>query len=111
MAGVGFELNKLLAKQGYTGLLQAYGYAALIGSGPWLVSVISLGMLGAVLTTVSDSDELQMFFVSISLVYAVTLVLSGPIQMVLTRHAAVVSLQRVREVDNPVLHWRLTIRN
>ena len=33
MAGVGFELNKLLAKQGYTGLLQAYGYAALIGSG------------------------------------------------------------------------------
>ncbi len=38
MAGVGFELNKLLAKQGYTGLLQAYGYAALIGSGPWLVA-------------------------------------------------------------------------
>ena len=88
MAGVGFELNKLLAKQGYTGLMQAYGYAALIGSGPWLVSVISLGMLGAVLTTVSNADELQMFFGTISLVYAVTLVLSGPIQMVLTRHAA-----------------------
>lgn len=88
MAGVGFELNKLLAKQGYTGLLQAYGYAALIGSGPWLVSVLSLGMLGAVLTAVSEADELQPFFVSISLVYAVTLVLSGPIQMVLTRHAA-----------------------
>lgn len=88
MAGVGFELNKLLVKQGYSGLLQACGYAALIGSGPWLVSVLSLGLLGAVLTMVSAADELQMFFVSISLVYAVTLVLSGPVQMVLTRHAA-----------------------
>lgn len=88
MAGVGFELNKILSRQGYTSMLQAYGYAALIGSGPWLVSVISLGMLGVVLTGVGLTEGLRVFFVSISIVYAFTLVLTGPVQLVLTRFSA-----------------------
>ena len=88
MAGIGFELNKILAKPGYTSLLRAYSYAALIGSGPWLVAVVSLGLLGLVLTNLGLEDEVRIFFVSISLVYALTLVLTGPVQMVLTRHAA-----------------------
>lgn len=88
MAGVGFELNKILARQNFSSLMQAYGYAAIIGSGPWLASVLSLGLLGAVLTAVGLTDELRTFFVSISLVYAFTLVLTGPIQMVLTRYSA-----------------------
>ena len=88
MAGVGFELNKILARQNFSSLLQAYGYAAIIGSGPWLASVLSLGLLGAVLTGIGLTDELRVFFVSISLTYAVNLVLTGPIQMVLTRFSA-----------------------
>lgn len=88
MAGVGFELNKILTRQNFTSLMQAYGYAAIIGSGPWLASVLSLGLLGAVLTGIGLTDELRIFFVSISLTYAVTLVLTGPTQMVLTRYSA-----------------------
>ena len=88
MAGIGFELNKILARPGYTSLMRAYGYAGLIGSGPWLVAVVSLALLGLVLTNLGLEEELRVFFVAISLVYALTLVLTGPIQMVLTRHAA-----------------------
>jgi len=88
MAGVGFQLNKILQRGNYTAIMQAYGYAAIIGSGPWLASVLSLALLGAVLTGIGLTDELRIFFVSISLTYALTLVLTGPIQMVLTRYAA-----------------------
>lgn len=88
MAGVGFQLNKILQRGNYTAIAQAYGYAAIIGSGPWLASVLSLALLGAVLTGIGLTDELRIFFVSISLTYAFTLVLTGPIQMVLTRFAA-----------------------
>ncbi|TAN73700.1 MAG: hypothetical protein EPN14_09695, partial [Gallionella sp.] len=40
MAGIGFELRKLLKKQSYSGLLQAYVYAGIISSGPWILSII-----------------------------------------------------------------------
>jgi uncharacterized membrane protein len=88
MAGIGFELQRILARQTYSSTLQAYSYAALIGSGPWLVSVLSLGFLGTLLTAVLDPAELRLFFVTISFVYSVTLVLTGPVQMVVTRLTA-----------------------
>lgn len=88
MAGIGFELNKILSRQGYSAMLQAYGYAGLIGSGPWLIAVMSLGMLGVLLRTVAGNDELRLFFVSISLIYGLTLILTGPLQLVLTRHVS-----------------------
>lgn len=88
MAGIGFELNKILERQGYTSTLQAYFYAAIIGSGPWLVTVAALGLLGAMMSTLAQTQEVRLFFVSISLIYGVTLILTGPIQLVLTRYAA-----------------------
>lgn len=88
MAGIGFELNKILKRQGYTSLMQAYLYAALIGSGPWLIAVLALAMLGLVMTTSGNAADSRLFFVSISLIYGFTLMLTGPIQVVLTRYAA-----------------------
>jgi polysaccharide biosynthesis protein PelG len=48
MAGIGFELRKILAKPGYLNTFRAYGYAALISSGPWVLSIVSLALLGIV---------------------------------------------------------------
>lgn len=88
MAGIGFELNKILAKRSYTSLFKAYAYAGLIGSGPWIIAVLSLGVLGMVLSSLGRTDEIRLFFVTISVVYAFSLVFTGPIQLVYTRYAA-----------------------
>lgn len=88
MAGIGFELNKILSRQGYLSVFKAYAYAGVIGSGPWLIAVISLGLLGTAMNTLDMTADTRVFFVSVSVVYGFTLVLTGPIQVVLTRHVA-----------------------
>lgn len=69
-------------------MLQAYGYAGLVGSGPWLVAVASLGMLGVLLRTLAGDQDVRVFFVAVSVIYGVSLVLSAPLQLVLTRHVS-----------------------
>jgi uncharacterized membrane protein len=88
MAGIGFELNRILTRRGYTAVLHAYTYAGLVGSGPWIIAVVCLGFLGTTLARMTGQDQARLFLVAVSVVYAVTLILSGPLQLVLTRFAA-----------------------
>ncbi len=89
MAGIGFRLNKILSKKSFEGLLAAYGYAAVIGSGPWLVSIGTLALLGAMLPGFGSQDvAASAFFSSVTYAVALSLILSGGLQMVLTRHVA-----------------------
>ena len=88
MAGIGFKLIRLLDKQSYTGVLQAYGYAALIGSGPWVLSMMTLGILGAALRAADSGAALDTFFVSVTYVFAFSLIATGPLQLVISRYAA-----------------------
>ena len=46
MAGIGFELRKLLQKESYFGLFQAYAYAGIISSGPWVLSIVGILFVG-----------------------------------------------------------------
>ena len=46
MAGIGFELRKLLRKDSLLGLVQAYAYAGVIGSGPWVLSIVGMLLIG-----------------------------------------------------------------
>ncbi|MCF3651882.1 exopolysaccharide Pel transporter PelG [Synoicihabitans lomoniglobus] len=88
MAGIGFRLIRLLDKQSYTGAMQAYGYAALVGSGPWVLSMMTLGLLGVALRATQAEAELDQFFVAVTHVFAFTLIATGPLQMILSRYAA-----------------------
>ena len=45
MAGIGFELRKILSRDTYTATLHAYVYAGLISSGPWVLSIISVSVI------------------------------------------------------------------
>ena len=47
MAGIGFELRRILAEDTYTSMVKGYLYSTVISSGPWLMSVLSLAFLGA----------------------------------------------------------------
>ena len=46
MAGIGFELRRMLRKNTLTGLLRAYAYAGVIGSRPWVFSIIGILLVG-----------------------------------------------------------------
>ncbi|MCB1098848.1 MAG: exopolysaccharide Pel transporter PelG [Verrucomicrobiae bacterium] len=88
MAGIGFELRKL--KQGDTGTstVAAYTYAGLISSGPWIISILSIVILSVVLRPLLRQAELDFFSASVTHVYAFSLILVGPLQLVLTRYVA-----------------------
>jgi uncharacterized membrane protein len=89
MAGVGFSLRTLHREDGYTGLLKLYGAAGLISSGPWLLSIMTLlliGMLGRAL--VPDPAMLMRFQVSVTWLFAGSLILTGPLQLMFTRFIA-----------------------
>lgn len=89
MAGIGFELRKLLARESYAGLLGAYGYAGLASSGPWVVSiggVLAIGLLAS--GTVQPAIRVTQFLVSITWLMAASLLLTGPLQLVFARFVA-----------------------
>jgi len=89
VAGVGFSLRALAGRPGYAGMLHLYGAAALVSSGPWLLSVTALlliGLLGRELA--ADPAGVERFQVSVTWLLAASLVVSGPLQLQLTRFVA-----------------------
>ena len=89
MAGIGFELRKLLRKESYSGLLQAYAYAGIIGSGPWVLSIVGILAIGLLSTTAMGvSYVVGQFQVSVTYLMASSLVLTGFIQLGFTRFIA-----------------------
>jgi uncharacterized membrane protein len=89
MAGVGFSLRALGRPPGYAGLFGLYGAAALVSSGPWLLSVAGLLLIGLVGRQFSaDAQGVERFQVCVTWLLATSLVLSGPLQLQLTRYVA-----------------------
>ena len=89
MAGIGFELRRILKRDSFTSLLGAYGLAGVISSGPWVLSVLGVMLIGIVSfnLAVAGSAVVQ-FLVSVTYLMAVSLTLSGLFQHVFTRWVA-----------------------
>ena len=101
MAGIGFELRKLLDKAHLTGVLQAYMYAAVIGSGPWVLSIVGILIVGTLSTAAGLAGAmLTQFQVSVTYLIAVSLILTGPVQLSFTRF---ISDELYRERTDSVL--------
>lgn len=88
MAGVGFELNKLMRQKTYTSLLRAFGLSGIIAGGPWIIAVSSLALLGHYLDGILDHRDVRLFFVTISVIYGTSLVAVGPFQLIMTRYTS-----------------------
>lgn len=88
MAGVGFELNRLMEQKTYTSLLRAYGLAGVIAGGPWVIAVSSLALLGYLLERVTSESDVRVFLVAISVIYGTSLVAVGPFQLIMTRYTS-----------------------
>jgi len=89
MAGIGFELRKLLRRESYVGLLQAYGFASIIGSGPWVLSILGVMLVGIIsLGLVFPTYLIVQFLVSITYLMAASLIFTGFLQLMFTRYVA-----------------------
>jgi polysaccharide biosynthesis protein PelG len=89
MAGIGFELRKLLKRQSYFGLLQAYAFAGLISSGPWVLSIVGIMLIGVFSLGVSDPNEvISQFQVTVTYLFLISLVGTGLVQLSFTRFVA-----------------------
>jgi len=85
MAGIGFELKKMMDDEGWFGLAKAYAYAGIIGSGPWVLSILGImlvGMIGLAGRGGADGAE---FMLSVTYLISTSLILSGALQLVFVR--------------------------
>jgi len=88
MAGIGFVLRKLTRKDDLLGILQGFAHSALASNGPWLFTVLALGGLSLFAGGSGQLGALHEFRVVIIYNFTFSLVLSGPLLIVLTRALA-----------------------
>jgi polysaccharide biosynthesis protein PelG len=89
MAGIGFELRRLSRSETYFGLLRAYLYAGIIGSGPWVLSILAILILGFLsLGVVVPARSISDFQTSVTWLIALSLIYSGGTQLAYTRYVA-----------------------
>ena len=104
MAGIGFELRRLLARESSVGKLQAYAVAGVVGSGPWVLSIIAMLLIGIGQFQLDTRTALQAAFqVAVTSLMAASLLLTGPLQLAFTRFAADRIYQQQREQVLPNL--------
>jgi uncharacterized membrane protein len=89
MAGIGFELRRMLQKETLGAKVQAFAFSAIIGSGPWILSIIAILVIG-MLNTGRDSPSTMVgeFQISITYLMAFSLIFSSLLQLVFTRFVA-----------------------
>ncbi|MBA4142098.1 MAG: exopolysaccharide Pel transporter PelG [Nitrosospira sp.] len=89
MAGIGFRLRELTKNDTLSGLLLAYGFAGVIGSGPWVLSIIGILLIGIINTENSNTPYyVGQFQISVTYLMATSLILTSPLQLMITRFIA-----------------------
>jgi uncharacterized membrane protein len=109
MAGIGFELRRLLERQTLWGLVRAYAYAGVISSGPWVLSII--GVLGIGILSVGrvPPTEVRQFLVTVTYVMAGSLIVTGGLQLMFARFIADCLYRRAEDRVLPNLLGALTV--
>lgn len=89
MAGIGFELRKLLRHNGYLGIVRAYSYAGIVGAGPWVVSILGVVLLGILsVNHVFPPQLVSEFQTSVTYLISASLMFAGIWQLAFTRYVA-----------------------
>jgi uncharacterized membrane protein len=88
MAGIGLDLNRLVKRGGYLSASQAYLSSAVIAAGPWMTSVTALAALDWASRGFLPPSSRALLFVTITYAFGASLVITGALQMVVTRYLA-----------------------
>ncbi len=109
MAGIAFELKKLLKKQKLFSLLVAYGYSAVLISGPWVISIISILLVGYFAYSQQDNLFILQFQSLVTYLLALSLILTGSFQLSFVRSIADFIFQKREEQVFPNLMGALLL--
>ncbi|MEF1311868.1 exopolysaccharide Pel transporter PelG [Vibrio mytili] len=87
MAGIGFEIRKILKKNTLLSIIEAYGLAGIISSGPWILTILAMLIIGLVTLGMSFPTEVVIqFLVIVTYLMAGSLIISGLLQLLITRY-------------------------
>ncbi len=110
MAGIGFELRRMLRKNTLLSLVQAYAYAGVIGSGPWVFSIVGILLVGIFsASVVVPSFLVTQFQTSVTYLVAGSLILTGLVQLAFTRFVSDRLFEKRRDLILPNLHGLLLV--
>lgn len=110
MAGIGFELRKLLRRDDLLGILQGYGHSALASTGPWLLTILTLAGIGLLGRNHIQPDDIYEFRLIVIYNFAFSLVMTGPVVMVATRYIAdAIYAKKVDEAPSMMMGYMLII--
>lgn len=105
MAGIGYELRRILNRGTLMSLIEAYGYAGVIGSGPWVLSIVGILAVGLLtISTVIPKIAVAQFQVSVTYLIALSLVLTGPFQLSFTRFVSDRLFEKHNDMVLPNFH-------
>ena len=89
MAGIGFEIRKILERDSYWSVIRAYGYAGMVSGGPWVLSILSIMMIGVLAVTLGVAQrEVNAFQICVTYLMAASLIWTGGAQLMFTRFVA-----------------------
>ena len=112
MAGIGFELRKILARDSYFSLIRAYAYAGLISSGPWVLSILGLIAIGLLsVNLMVPTQQITQFQVSVTYLIMGSLILTGVLQLSFTRWVSDQLFGRRSEIIVPNFAGVLLVTN
>ena len=105
MAGIGFELRRILRKNTLIGILEAYAYAGIIGSGPWVLSIVGILLIGLFsVSVVVPSYLVTQFQTSVTYLVAGSLIFTGLAQLAFTRFISDRLIEKTKDAVLPNLH-------
>lgn len=85
MAGIGFALRRLAREDTLNAGLRSQLHAAAVASGPWLLTVLALGTLEGFAGAALAREEHRVFSTIVVYNFAFSLVVTGPIVLLVTR--------------------------
>ncbi|MCZ6572038.1 MAG: exopolysaccharide Pel transporter PelG [Planctomycetota bacterium] len=89
MAGIGFELRKLVEdRDDLFSRIRAYVSAGLISSGPWIMAILTLSLFSLGGERLSGKEGYELFRALVTYAFAFSLIVVGIGQMAITRQVA-----------------------
>ncbi len=91
MAGIGFELRKILKEDRLFSLLKMYSYSGMLSAGPWVISIVAILFVGFINVAAQHGSTVTASFqivITYAIALASSLVITGFVQLPFTRYTA-----------------------